>query len=171
MRAVREPGSGRVTVVGVEAGAIRALGGRISELRLSRDGVRAAMIIDGRVYIATVVQTPNGEFSLTSPREIAFELGGPALSLDWSTSDTVVVSRSASDIPVVQIAIDGSRMDALPSRNLTPPVVAVEASTTTEYVADTRAVFQLNNSDPAGDRYWREVPGLAGLTAVPVLPG
>ncbi len=171
VRAVREPGSGRVTVVGVEAGAVRALGGRISELRLSRDGVRAAMIIDGRVYIATVVQTPNGEFSLTSPREIAFDLGGPALSLDWSTSDTVVVSRSASDIPVVQIAIDGSRMDALPSRNLTPPVVAVEASTTTEYVADTRAVFQLNNSDPAGDRYWREVPGLAGLTAVPVLPG
>lgn len=171
VRAVREPGTGRVTVVGVEAGALRAVGGRITELRLSRDGVRAALIIDGRVYVATVVQTPNSEFSLTNPREIGFGLGGPALSLDWSTPDTVVVSRAASDMPVVQIAVDGSRMDALPSRNLTPPVIAVEASTTAEFVADSRAVFQLNNRDPADDRYWREVPGLAGLTAIPVLPG
>lgn len=171
VRAVREPGTGRVTVVGVEAGALRAVGGRITELRLSRDGVRAALIIDGRVYVATVVQTPNGEFSLTSPREIGFGLGGPALSLDWSSPDTVVVSRAASDMPVVQIAVDGSRIDALPSRNLTPPVIAVEASTTAEFVADSRAVFQLNNRDPADDRYWREVPGLAGLTAIPVLPG
>ncbi|MEE2032854.1 MtrAB system accessory lipoprotein LpqB [Rhodococcus chondri] len=171
VRAVRQPGTGRVTVVGVESGAIRTLGGRITELRLSRDGVRAALIVDGRVYSAIVVQTPSGEFSLTNPREIGFGLGSPALSLDWSTADTIVVSRAASDIPVVQIAVDGSRMDALPSRNLTPPVVAVETSTTTEFVADSRAVFQLNNSDPAGDRYWREVPGLAGLTAIPVLPG
>ncbi|WP_420753557.1 MtrAB system accessory lipoprotein LpqB [Rhodococcus sp. O3] len=171
VRAIREPGTGRVTVVPVDAGPVLALGERISELRLSRDGVRAALIVDGRVYTAIVVQYPNGEFALTAPREIAIGLGSPALSLDWSTSDTVVVARAASDIPVVQVAVDGSRMDALPSRNLTPPVDAVEASTTTEFVADSRAVFQLNNSDPAGDRYWREVPGLAGLTAIPVLPG
>nr|WP_226437562.1 MtrAB system accessory lipoprotein LpqB [Rhodococcus yananensis] len=171
VRAVRESGSGRVTVVGVEAGAVRALGGEISELRLSRDGVRAALIVDGRVYVAVVVQTPSGEFSLTGPRQVAFGLGSPALSLDWSTPDTIVVSRSASDNPVVQVAVDGSRLDALPSRNLTPPVTSVEASTSTEYISDSRAVFQLNNGDPSGDRYWREVPGLAGLTATPVLPG
>ncbi|WP_241385940.1 MtrAB system accessory lipoprotein LpqB [Rhodococcus sp. CH91] len=171
VRAIREPGTGRVTVVGVEAGAIRAIGGRISELRLSRDGVRAALIIDGRVFVATVVPTPNGQYSLTNPREIGFGLGGPALALDWSTADTIVVSRAAADVPVVQIAVDGSRIDALPSRNLTPPVVAVEASTASEFVADSRTVFQLNNRDPAGDRYWREVPGLAGMAAIPVLPG
>ena len=62
-------------------------------------------------------------------------------------------------------------MDALPSRNLTPPVTAVDASPSTTFVADTRAVFQLNSTDPAGDRYWREVPGLTGVKAVPVLPG
>lgn len=171
VRAVREPGTGRVTVVGVEAGAIRSLGSRITDLRLSRDGVRAALIIDGRVFVATVVPTTNGEFSLASPREVGFGLGGPALALDWSTADTIVVSRAASDVPVVEIAVDGSRIDALPSRNLTPPVVAVEASTASEFVADSRAVFQLNNRDPAGDRFWREVPGLAGLSAIPVLPG
>ncbi len=83
----------------------------------------------------------------------------------------MVVARGGSDVPVVQLAVDGSRMDSLPSRNLTAPVTAVDATSTTEYVADARAVFQLNNNDPAGDRYWREVPGLAGTKAVPVLPG
>lgn len=168
--AVREPGTGRVSVVNVDSGAVRALGGQITELRLSPDGARAALIIDGKVYVAIVVRSPNGEYSLTDPRPIANGLGSPALSLDWSTGDTVVVARAASDIPVVQVAVDGSRTDALPSRNLTAPVVAVVASATTEFVADSRAVFQLNNNDPAGDRYWREVPGLTGIAATPVLP-
>ncbi len=171
VRVVRETGTGKLTTMNVESGALGAIGGPITELRLSRDGVRAAMIIDGKVYVATVVQMPDGAYSLTSPRAIAHGLGGPAISLDWSTGDTVVVARGGSDVPVVQLAVDGSRMDSLPSRNLTAPVTAVDATSTTEYVADARAVFQLNNNDPAGDRYWREVPGLAGTKAVPVLPG
>ena len=81
---------------------------------------------------------------------MASGLGSTALSLDWSNSDTIVIARSGADIPVVQVAIDGSRMDALPSGNLTAPVTSVDASPTTEYVADARAVFQLNNNDPPG---------------------
>nr|WP_312033921.1 MULTISPECIES: MtrAB system accessory lipoprotein LpqB [unclassified Rhodococcus (in: high G+C Gram-positive bacteria)] len=171
IRVLREPGTGRTSVVNVDAGAVTALGTTITELRLSRDGVRAALIVDGKVYLAIVTQMPGGEYALTNPRAVAIGLGSPALSLDWSTSDTIVVARAASDIPVVQVAVDGSRMDALPSRNLTAPVVSVDASTTTEFVADSRAVFQLNNNDPAGDRYWREVPGLTGVKAIPILPG
>ncbi|WP_433606096.1 MtrAB system accessory lipoprotein LpqB [Prescottella agglutinans] len=171
VRVVRETGTGKLTTMPVESGAIAALGGPITELRLSRDGVRAALIVDGKVYVATVSRLPDGEYSLTSPRAIAHGLGGPAVSLDWSTADTVVVVREGSDVPVVQLAVDGSRMDPLPSRNLTSPVRAVDATLTTEYVADARTVFQLNNNDPAGDRYWREVPGLTGSQAVPVVPG
>nr|WP_232320493.1 MtrAB system accessory lipoprotein LpqB [Rhodococcus sp. WMMA185] len=171
IRVLRDPATGRTSVVDVDAGAIRALGSTITELRLSRDGVRAALIVDGKVYLAIVTQLPNGEYSLTNPHAVANGLGSPAVSLDWSTSDTIVVARSASEMPVVQVAVDGSRLDALPSRNLTTPVVAVDASTTTEFVADARAVFQLNNNDPAGDRYWREVPGLTGVKAIPIQPG
>lgn len=171
VRVVRETGTGKLTTMPVESGAITALGGPITELRLSRDGVRAALIVDGEVYVATVTRLPDGGYSLTNPRAIAHGLGGRAVSLDWSTADTVVVVREGSDVPVVQLAVDGSRMDPLPSRNLTSPVRAVDATLTTEYVADARAVFQLNNNDPAGDRYWREVPGLTGLQAIPVLPG
>ncbi|MGW6657716.1 MtrAB system accessory lipoprotein LpqB [Rhodococcus sp. NPDC055024] len=171
VRVVREPGTGRVSVTNVDVGALSSVGSTISELRLSRDGVRAAMIIDGKVYLAVVVRTASGVYALTSPRAVASGLGSTALSLDWSNSDTIVIARSGADIPVVQVAIDGSRMDALPSGNLTAPVTSVDASPTTEYVADARAVFQLNNNDPAGDRRWREVTVLTGQKAIPVLPG
>ncbi|MGB3369554.1 MAG: MtrAB system accessory lipoprotein LpqB [Rhodococcus sp. (in: high G+C Gram-positive bacteria)] len=171
IRASRDPANGQVSVLPVDAGAVTALGSRITDLRLSRDGVRAAMIVDGLVYVATVVRQANGTYSLVSPKAVANGLGSDALALDWSTGDAVVVVRIATDVPVVQVTTDGSRLDALPSRNLTAPVLSVDATTTTEYVADSRAVFQLNNNDPAGDRYWREVSGLAGVKATPVLPG
>lgn len=171
IRAARDPANGQVSVLPVDAGAITALGSRITDLRLSRDGVRAAMIVDGLVYVATVVRQANGLYSLVSPKAVANGLGSDALALDWSTGDSVVVVRIATDVPVVQVTTDGSRLDALPSRNLTAPVLSVDASPTTEFVADSRAVFQLNNNDPAGDRYWREVSGLAGVKATPILPG
>lgn len=147
------------------------MGGRIAELRLSRDGARAALIIGGSVYVATVVRTASGGYSLGDPVEVAPGLGGAALSLDWSTGDTVVVARSGSDVPIVTVAVDGSRLDALPNRNLTAPVLLVDATATTVFVADSRAVFEIDTTDPTSDRYWREVAGLTGSGAEPVLPG
>ncbi|MGW0175410.1 MtrAB system accessory lipoprotein LpqB [Rhodococcus sp. NPDC003322] len=170
VRMSRAP-SGEMSAQPVDTADIAALGTTITELRLSRDGVRAAAIIDGKVFMLTVVPREDGSYRLSSGVPIAVGLGSPAVALDWSSSDAVVVARAASDIPVVTVAVDGSRMDALPSRNLTPPVTAVDASPSTTFVADTRAVFQLNSTDPTGDRYWREVPGLTGVKAVPVLPG
>ncbi|NLE80682.1 MAG: MtrAB system accessory protein LpqB [Rhodococcus sp.] len=171
VRVLRDPGTGRLSVVNVEAGEVASLGTNITEMRLSRDGVRAALIVDGKVYTAVVVEGPDGTFSLTNPRPVALGLGSPALSLDWSDGKSIVVARAANDTPVVQVAVDGSRMDALPSRNLTTPVISVDASSSTEFVADSRAVFKLSRNDPGGDRYWREVPGLTGIEAVPILPG
>lgn len=170
-RAVRDPATGQVSVVDVDSADIAELGGQITELRLSRDGVRAALIVDGAVYVAVVVRRADGTYALREPEAVANGLASAALSLDWSTGDTVVVARAATDIPIVQVAVDGSRLDGLPSRNLTAPVVSVDASASSTYVADSRAVFQIDDSDPASDRYWREVPGLTGTKSVPVLPG
>ncbi|MFI6428886.1 MtrAB system accessory lipoprotein LpqB [Rhodococcus oryzae] len=170
VRAERDP-AGQMSVQPVDSAAIAGLGGSITELRLSRDGVRAAIIVDGKVYVATAERRPDGQYQLTNPRPAAVGLGSPAVALDWSGADSVVVVRAASEIPVVMVSQDGSRMDALPSRNLTSPVDSVDASPTTVFVGDARGVFQLNNNDPASDRYWREVPGLTGVKATPVLPG
>ncbi|GAA4473237.1 MtrAB system accessory lipoprotein LpqB [Rhodococcus olei] len=168
---VTRAANGEVVAEPVDTTAIASLGTNITELRLSRDGVRAAAVIDGKVYVITVVQRADGSFGLTGARPIAVGLGSPAVALDWSSGESIVVARAASDIPVVTVAVDGSRMDALPSRNLTPPVTSVDSTPTTTFVADSRAVFQLNAGDPVGDRYWREVPGLTGVKAIPVLPG
>ncbi|MBJ8347295.1 MtrAB system accessory lipoprotein LpqB [Antrihabitans sp. YC2-6] len=163
--------TGEVSREEVDASAITALG-KITELRLSRDGVRAALIVDGKVFIAVVVRQPDGAYVLTNPRQVALGLGEPdAISLDWASGSEVVVARSAADVPVIRVNTDGSRLDVLPIRNLSTPVTSVEASPTTEYVTDARAVFQLDNNDPPSDRYWREVPGLSGIRAIPVLPG
>ena len=170
VRAVRDRSSGQVSRSDVDASAITSLG-NITELRLSRDGVRAAMIVAGKVYVAVVTPRPDGSPTLASPTLVAVGLGSPALSLDWSTSETLVVARATPDTPVAMVSVDGSRLDTLPGRNLTAPVSTVDASAMLEYVADARAMFQLNNSDPETDRYWREVPGLSGRRAVPVLPG
>ncbi|MFF0816526.1 MtrAB system accessory lipoprotein LpqB [Rhodococcus sp. NPDC003318] len=170
VRAARAP-SGELVAQPVDTAEIAGLGTNITEFRLSRDGVRAAAIIDGKVYVTTVQSRDDGTYRLVGALPVAVGLGSPAVGLDWSTGDAIVVSRAASDIPVVTVSVDGSRMDALPSRNLTPPVVSVDASPTMTFVADSRAVFQLNGNDPLGDRYWREVPGLTGVKAIPVLPG
>lgn len=170
MRVTRVPG-GDLEAVPVDVSALGPLGSTITELRISWDGVRAAAVVDGKVVVTTVAERGDGRYALTGPRPIALGLGSPAVTLDWSTADSIVVARAASDIPVVAVAIDGSRMDALPSRNLTPPVTAVEATPASTFVADMRGVFVLNAADPVGDRYWREVPGLGGGRTIPVLPG
>lgn len=170
VRAVRDAATGQVSLMDVEADEVTALG-RITELRLSRDGVRAGLIVEGKVYVAVLVPQQGGEFVLTAPTPVAIGLGSPALSLDWSTSETIVVARATPDTPVAMVSVDGSRLDTLPGRNLTAPVSSVDASASIEFVTDARGVFQLDNADPETDRYWREVPGLAGQRAQAVLPG
>ncbi|CAM3812048.1 MtrAB system accessory lipoprotein LpqB [Smaragdicoccus niigatensis] len=169
--ATRDRNNGAISLAEVDTHEFNDLPGSITELRLARDGVRAALIIDGKVYLATVVPQSGGGVSLTAPRQIARELGSAALALDWATAETIVIARATSDVPVLVSSIDGARLDALPTRNLEAPVLAIDASQTTEFVVDARSVYSLNNNDSAGDREWREVPGLAGTRAIPVLPG
>ncbi|MDG3013000.1 MtrAB system accessory lipoprotein LpqB [Speluncibacter jeojiensis] len=169
-RAVVDPVAG-VTAAPVDTSAIAALGGPITELRLSRDEARAALIVGGRVYVAYVTPGANGGFALTSPRAIAFALGSSAISLDWGRTDTIFVTRSGADAPVVQLAVDGSSMQALPSRNLSPPVTLIDATPTAKLVADSRGVLTLSTTSPDDEQYWREIPGLVGRRAVPVMPG
>lgn len=172
VRAVREASSGQVTSSPVEVGSITALGGPIGALRLSRDGVRAGLIVGGRVYVAVVARVQNGGVALVSPQVVAPGLGDTALSLDWTSADTLVVAVRAEDAPVVTVGVDGAQVQALPSRNLSPPVRVVAASPASSLlVGDSRGVLQLNVGDTPSERYWREIAGLSGSTDTPILPG
>lgn len=142
----------------------------ITELRISRNGVGAVLIADGKVYVAMVLRRPDGTFALTAPRQIAMELSTAATSVDWFSDDTVILATAGNVDPVRTVKIDGSGMASLGGRNLTPPVRQVTASIERQYVADSRAVLEFTRTPEGGDPYWREVPGL-GADAVPVLPG
>ena len=89
----------------------------ITELQLSRDGTRAAMVIEGQVILAGVEQTPGGGYALTYPRRLGFGLRNTVVSLSWRTGDDIVVSRTDPQHPVSYVNLDGVNSDG-PSRNL-----------------------------------------------------
>jgi hypothetical protein len=171
LRVIREAASGEPAQIPVDASAIAAkFPGPITELQLSRDGTRAAMVIDGQVILAGVEQLPAGEFALTHPRRLGFGLGKSVVSLSWRTGDDIVVSRNDGAHPVSFVNLDGVNSDG-PSQNLTNPVTTVAASPSTVYVADRRGVIQLSASGPENQLTWVGVQPLLVGGAVPVLPG
>lgn len=175
IRAVNDRATGNVSVQDVDISALvaSAQGLRlpITELRVSRTGVRVALIADGKVYMAVVERRPDGKYTLTSPIQLALTLSTRAVSLSWLTADTIVIAREGNVDPLTTVSIDGSQPTPQISQNLTAPVRVVSASPEAEYVGDSRAVLQLQYSDQTSDRFWREVPGLNGDNSVPVLPG
>ena len=168
---VLQDASGQPARIPVDSTALAAkFPGAITELQLSRDGTRAAMVIDGRVILAGVEQTPGGGYALTYPRRLGFGLGDTAVSLSWRTGDDIVVTRTDGVHPVSYVNLDGVNSDG-PSGNLAGPVTVVAANPSTVYVADRRGVLQLSGSAADDDLTWAEVRPLMVAGALPVLPG
>ena len=171
VRVIREEASGQPARIPVDSAAVTArFPGAIDELQLSRDGTRAAMVIDGQVVLAGVEQTPGGDFSLTYPRRLGFGLGKTVVSLAWRTGDDIVVTRNDPVHPVSYVNIDGVNSDG-PSDNLVMPVSAVAANPSAVYVSDARGVLQLLATNSERGQAWSEVRALMLPGAVPVLPG
>ncbi|CAA0128349.1 Lipoprotein LpqB [Mycolicibacterium vanbaalenii] len=144
--------------------------GPIADLQLSRDGTRAAMVIEGRVILAGVEQTEGGGYALTFPRRLGYGLRDTVVSLSWRTGDDIVVSRTDAQHPVAYVNLDGVNSDG-PTYNLLRPVTTVAANPSAVYVADARGVLQLSGSSADGDPGWAEVRPLMTAGALPVLPG
>ena len=171
VRVIQEAASGQPARIPVDSTAISTrFPGIISELQLSRDGTRAALVIDGQVILAGVEQTPGGQYALTYPRRLGYGLGNTVVSLSWRTGDDIVVSRTDPQHPVSYINLDGVNSDG-PSLNLVIPVTTVAADPSTMYVADQRGVMQLSGSAAENDPVWSEVLPLMVAGALPVLPG
>jgi Lipoprotein LpqB beta-propeller domain/Sporulation and spore germination len=171
VRVIAEEASGQPARIPVNATAVTTkFPGPITELGLSRDGTRAAMVINGQVILATVEQTPGGEYALTYPRRLGFGLGSSVVSLAWRTGDDIVVGRTDAQHPVSYVNLDGVNSDA-PSRNVTSPVSTVAANPSTVYAADQRGVLQLTSGAVENEQRWIEVRPLMVAGALPVLPG
>ncbi|MER5268785.1 LpqB family beta-propeller domain-containing protein [Actinosynnema sp. NPDC002837] len=103
--------------------------GRITDLRLSRDGTRVAAVVDGKLVVAAVVRGQDAAVSLRSPRHLQpSQLGASALGLDWLAQDVLVVSTSLVAWPIAKVNIDGVRVERYNTSNLTVPVASVTAA-------------------------------------------
>ncbi len=171
IRVIQEAASGQPARIPVDSTAVATrFPGAVAELQLSRDGTRAAMIIEGQIILTGVEQTPGGEFALTYPRRLAFGLGSSVVSLSWRTGDDIVVSRNDPAHPVAYVNLDGVNSDG-PSRNLSLPASTVAANPSTVYLADQRGVMQLSGSGAEDDQAWADVRPFIVAGAIPVLPG
>jgi hypothetical protein len=171
VRVIREEASGQPALIPVDSAAVTSrYPGSISELQVSRDGTRVAMVIEGQVVLAGVEQTPGGEFALTYPRRIGFGLGKSVVSLSWRTGDDMVVTRSDPAHPVSYVNLDGVNSDG-PSNNLVMPVSAVAANPSAVYVADARGILQLLATSAESGQTWTELRPFMVPGAVPVMPG
>ena len=171
LRAIQEPASGQPARIPVDSAAVAsAFPGPITDLQLSRDSTRAAMVINGQVILASVEQTQAGQFALTYPRRLGFGLGNSVVSLSWRTGDDIVVTRTDASHPVSYVNLDGVNSDA-PARGLQMPVTTVAANPSTVYVAAPQGVLQYSASAAETQQSWSDVSGLMVAGAAPVLPG
>ena len=155
----------------VDVREITELGGPITEMRISGDGVRVALIVGGRVFLAYSTPQDDGAYRLSAPRAIGFSLGATVISLDWNGSQNLGVLRAGLDAPPVQLSYDGFFVRQMTSRNLSPPLSAIDITANEAYVVDSRGVMRLSIPGAPDEQYWREVPGLMGNQSAPVTSG
>lgn len=101
--------------------------GRLSSLALSRDGARAALVVDGRLYVGHVVATDG------VPAVEGVSLVLPTLSrvrgVAWASGTELAVLGSLTSGPqVLRMAVDGSSISALNSAGLSPVSVTASAA-------------------------------------------
>ncbi|MBS4102085.1 MtrAB system accessory lipoprotein LpqB [Tsukamurella paurometabola] len=172
VRVRQDQTTGEVSTADVDASEVAAAApGPITELRLSRDGVRVALVVGGRVLVGVVQTAPNGQAKLAHLMSVATDREPVASSVDWQTGDTIFIGRNTSDSPVLSVRYDSGETAVLPSRNLSPPVYNVAVSTSAVYATDSSGVWEIGIGPDSDEQYWSQVDRLAGGRANPVLPG
>jgi hypothetical protein len=168
VRVVRIPrtADGRWVPQAVNADEVAALG-PITALRLSRDGARVAVVAGGQLVVASVVRVQDS-VTLKAPRILrGGELGG-VVDVDWLSQDALVAATTSPSLPVAKVPIDGLRMDAFNSSNLTPPVHAITAAPGRSIVvADGGGLWTASDIGEV----WRPHPHTLGGNVYPFYPG
>jgi subtilisin family serine protease len=141
--------------------------GPISELRLSRDGVRAAAVVGGKLVVAAVV-TESEEVSLRHPRVLREDNLPPAAGVDWARAELLVVASAEPSPRVYSVSVDGLTRRQLSNTNLTGPLTDIVAAPGREVlVADATGIWAYSDIEEE----WEPLLSRAGPGAVPLYPG
>lgn len=154
----------------MDAGPILSLGGRVTGLRIDPSGSQLAVVVDGKVFIG-FLSAETGQPLPGTFRQVGRALGETASAVAWRDRSTVVVGRNTTEAPVATVSVDGAIAEPLSQRNISGPVTAVAAAGREIYVVDRRSLLRLDTGAETGDRYWREITGLAAIRADPVVAG
>ena len=166
-RAVRNGGSWTAAPVDIsEFGRV----GDIKELRLSRDGTRAAAVVDGRLVVAGVVEK-DGRFALRHPVQLGEYTN--ITGVDWLTDRSLVATTDSNSSPVMKVSVDGFEWNEYASANLNQPVTAVTVGPGRRVVvSDQSGLWEAGESDPVWSLLdgWQLLPGQSG-GSIPFFPG
>lgn len=154
----------------LDAGPIRELGDTITDLRVNQSGAQLAVVVDGKVFVGAL-SAETGQPLAGTFLQVGRALGETASAVAWQNRSTLVVGRQSSEAPVTTISIDGASTEPLSQRNISSPVTAVAAAGREVYVVDQRSLLRLDTGAQTGERYWREINGLAAIRADPVVTG
>jgi hypothetical protein len=148
-------------ITGVELGNL----GTITDLRLSRDGVRIAAVIGGKLVVASVVRTKDS-VAIRSPRDIRAGDLTNAVAVDWLNQDMLVVATAQPSQPVINVPVDGFDPALYNIANLNAALTAIAAAPDRSVlVADNRGIWESTETR----KIWQlrtQVPG-----ARPFYPG
>jgi hypothetical protein len=148
----------------VNASALKSYG-TISDLRLSRDGVRIAAVASGQVVVASVVRDKDSVM-INAPRALQMSQVRGVVGVDWHGLDEVAAVTSQSGQPVVRISVDGFYLTAYSTSNLGTPVSALAAAPDRDVVVTDRSNMWAVSGVAQVWRLLHQVPG-----ARPFYPG
>jgi hypothetical protein len=153
--------------VEVNASSLESFG-VIRELRLSRDGTRAAMVMTNGKLVVAAVQRDKDSVSLAQPRTLQPTNILNAVGVDWLNQHTLVVATGQTDLPVIRLSVDGLTIDTYDTNNLQFPIKAVTAAPDRNVVVtDNAAVLEV----PGLGQVWRQLQNGQGSNAIPFYPG
>ncbi|MBW0009401.1 MAG: hypothetical protein JO063_04660, partial [Pseudonocardiales bacterium] len=159
-------GAGPPLAYPVDATELTRLGS-ISQLRLSRDGVRVAAVISGRLVVAAVV-TASGLVSLRHPQVLRDGGLPPIASVDWASPEVLVTASAGPSPQVFSVSVDGLTLRQSSSTNLTGPLTDIVAAPGRDVlVADATGLWEYSDTQEV----WEPLLGGVGPGSVPLYPG
>lgn len=151
----------------VDSSALAA-DGPITDLRLSRDGTRVAVVAGGHLFVGAVVATEQGSVAIKQVTQLQPDILAGVTGVDWLDQTDLVVTTAQASLPVVKLSVDGLVMEPYLATNLTEPVTAVTgAPSRPVIVSDATGLWRTSDTT----EIWQSVSRSDGASMVPFYPG
>jgi hypothetical protein len=140
--------------------------GKITELRLSRDGVRVAVVAGGKLYIGAVARGGNNDVTISGVKPVP-ELAD-VVGVDWLNQSIVMAATNSPTGPVWRVPVDGVEAERFSTTNLTLPLTSITAAASrTVIVSDAVGLWAANEAG----QIWQPYVVNPGPAARPFYPG